>query len=287
MSRPRDEHHRDEHLDLCAALVLGVLDEAGRAELDSHLASGCEICLAELRELSSGATVLAMSAPSLRAPAAVRERILAAATGQGEERVAETHTPEPAPRVAPPAERPATIVLRPKWAGLTWGLAAAAALLAVAGVFAWQRAQQLDRELAAARARATELERTLADERAWAGLPALPGTQVVRLAPTPDGDSTLVAQVIYHSGVQRAMVVAERFALPADRAYELWAITASGPTSLGVVHPDAEGRVVARLEQVGGGEPIAAFAFSLEASGGSADKHKPSGPVVMVGHVGS
>jgi hypothetical protein len=271
--------HRDEHLDLCAAQVMGVLDEAGRAELESHLASGCETCAAELRELSAGATVLAMSAPPLHAPAALRERILEAATGQAPGR----RVPEP----VPPVEAPPAIVLRPKWAGLTWGLAAAAALLAVAGVFAWQRALELDRELAAAHARSSELERTLEDERAWAGLPALPGTRIVRLAPTPDGDSTLVAQVIYHSGIKRAMIVAERFALPADRAYELWAITASGPTSLGVVHPDAEGRVVVRLEQVGGSEPIAAFAFSLEASGGSPDRHKPNGPVVMVGSVGS
>lgn len=270
--------HRDEHLDLCAAHVLGVLDEVGRAEIESHLASGCEMCLAELRALSGGVTVLAMSAPSERAPAALRERILAAATAQP----SEVRTPR-----APSAGEAPPIVLRPAWARLTWGLAAAAALIAVAGVFAWQRAQRLDQELTAARERATQLERSLEEERAWAGLPALAGTQIVRLAPTPDGDSTLVAQVIYHSGIKRAMVVVERFALPADRVYELWAITASGPTSLGVVQPDAEGRVVARLEAVGGSEPIAAFAFSLEARGGSPDRRKPNGPVVMVGTIGS
>lgn len=273
--------HRDEHLDLCAAHVLGVLDEAGRADLEAHLATGCETCLAELRELSAGTSVLAMSVPPLSAPAELRDRILAAATAQ--------------PAGAPPAEpppRPAPVMRRPErprapWAALAWSFAAAAALIAVAGVFAWQRAQRLDRELVAAREQAAELERTLQNEREWAGLPALPGTRIVQLAPTADGDSTLQAQVIYHSGIQRAMVVAASMKLPADRAYELWAITASGPTSLGVVHPDADGHVVARLEQVGGSESIAAFAFSLEASGGSPDHHKPSGPVVMVGHVGS
>ena len=279
MSRHRDEH-RAEHLDLCAAHVLGVLDEAGRAELEAHLASGCEVCLAELRELSAGATVLAMSAPPRRAPAELRARILEAATRQA--------PLARAPEGPPAAEPPPRIARRPRWeSALTWVYAAAAAVLAVVGVLSWQKAQRLDRELAAAREQAAVLERTLQGEREWADLPGLPGTRIVRLAPTADGDSTLQAQVIYHAGIQRAMVVAERMSLPADRAYELWAITASGPTSLGVIHPDAEGRIVARLDQVGGSEPIAAFAFSLEPSGGSPDHHKPSGPVVMVGNVGS
>jgi anti-sigma-K factor RskA len=262
---PREHQHRAEHLDLCAAQALGVLDAAGRAELEAHLATGCEECRAELRALAGGTTVLAMSAPPLRAPAALRERVLAAAVRQ-----------------------PAAVVIRPefRWRPVVWGLAAAAALLAVAGVFAWQRAVTLDRALAAARARAIELERTLETERAWAGLPTAPGTRIVQLAVTPDGDSTLAARVIYHAASRRAMVVGERLVPPAGRAYELWAITASGPASLGVVAPDRQGHVVARLEQVGGDEPIAAFAFSLEGPGGSPDKKKPSGPVVLVGHIG-
>ncbi|HEY6194543.1 MAG TPA: anti-sigma factor, partial [Candidatus Eisenbacteria bacterium] len=70
--------HRDEHLDLCAAEVLGVLDPAGRAELEAHLAGGCEVCEAELRALSGGATVLALSVPQLHAPPAARARVLEA-----------------------------------------------------------------------------------------------------------------------------------------------------------------------------------------------------------------
>src|SRR5262245_22317055 len=75
--------HRDEHLDLCAAHVLGTLSEAERRELEAHLAEGCEPCAAELRALSAGAAVLAMSVPQHRAPAAVRARVLAAIEGGG------------------------------------------------------------------------------------------------------------------------------------------------------------------------------------------------------------
>lgn len=270
--------HRDEHLDLCAALVLGVLDEADRAELESHLATGCDVCLAELRALSAGVTALAISAPALRAPTAVRERVLAAVAGEHRE---------------PPAQHPEgthspvlSLPERARWTVATWTWAAAAAVLAVAGVVAWQRGIALDRSLALARVREASLERTLEAERAWAGLLAAPGARVVRLAATPAGDSTLAAQVIYDPASRRAVVTAERLKPPAERAYELWAITASGPTSLGVVQADPSGRVVVRLEQVGGAEAIAAFAFSLEARGGSPDRHKPNGPVVLVGNVG-
>jgi hypothetical protein len=270
--------HRDEHLDLCAALVLGVLDDAGRAELDAHLASGCERCAAELRELSGGATVLALSAPQRRAPAAVRERVLAAVRAEGGTAAPEAGAaPPPVPRVVRLPRR------APRPAPAAWAWAAAAALMAVAGVYAWRRGDALVAELEQARAHNRVLQQDLEDERRWAAVLEAPGTRVVRLAPTPAGDTALAAQVLYDPASRRAIVTAQRFAAPQGREYELWAITASGPTSLGLVRADAGGRAMARLENVGGAEPVAAFAFSLEATGGSPDHHKPSGPIVMVG----
>jgi anti-sigma-K factor RskA len=269
--------HRDEHLDLCAALVLGVLDDAGRAELEAHLASGCERCAAELRELSGGATVLALSVPQRRAPAAVRERLMQAVRAEGGTAGAgNAAAPPPVPRVVrlPRRARPAPAA---------WAWAAAAALLAVAGVYAWRRGDALVAELEQARAHNRILQRDLEDERRWAAMLEAPGTRAVRLAPTPAGDSALTAQVLYDPESRRAIVTAQRFAAPQGHEYELWAITASGPTSLGLVRADAGGRAMARIENVGGAEPIAAFAFSLEATGGSRDHHKPSGPIVMVG----
>jgi hypothetical protein len=71
--------HRDEHLDLCAARVLGVLDDsgpqrAGRAPGRRAARSARRSCA----DLAGGALVLAMSAPQHRAPAGVRARVLAA-----------------------------------------------------------------------------------------------------------------------------------------------------------------------------------------------------------------
>jgi len=254
-------HHRDEHLDLCAAYVLGVLDDAERRELEAHLAEGCERCETELRALSGGATVLAMSVPHVQAPAAVRGRVLAAIGGANV---------VPLPR-------------RPRAQGATWAWAAAAALLAVAGVFAWRRGEGLSRQLAESRLKADALQRTLEEERRWANLLETPGARVVQLAPTPQGDRALAAQVVYDPASDRALVVAERMAAPSEKAYELWAITAAGPTSLGLVHADAGGRAVVRIEHVSHEGAVAAFAVSLESAGGSPDPHRPSGPVVMLG----
>src|SRR6185369_6110359 len=128
--------HRDDHLELCAAHVLGVLDEAGRAELEAHLAEGCPECQAELRALSSGAFVLAMSVPQQRAPAAVRARVLAAidAGGASGRQMGETSV------IALPR--------RPWYASPAGALLAAAALIAVAlaGISAWRRTEELTRE---------------------------------------------------------------------------------------------------------------------------------------------
>ncbi len=292
--------HRDEHLDLCAAHVVGALDEAGRAELEAHLTSGCEICLAELRALSGGVTVLALSLPHRPAPPEARERVLAAVRTEaaGTDRWGGTWSvpperPAPAPQ-EPPARAgeelpPSATVVKPappRPRALVWAWAAAAALLAVSSVFAWRRAGELSDLLEQARARNDALRETLERERGWAALLESPDTKVVRLAATPEGDPALAARVLFDPASRRAILVAEAFAPGAERDFELWAITATGPASLGLVRADAGGRAVVRLEDVGDPTTLAGFAVSLEPAGGSPNPRKPSGPVVMFGPIG-
>jgi len=266
--------HRDEHLELCAARALGVLDGAEQIELDAHLAEGCAQCEAELRALAGGAMVLAMSPPQHQAPAAVRARVLAAIDSGG---------------ASGRQQDPAVVALprRPWLAGPAGALLAAAALIAVAlaGVSAWRRTEALTRELAAARAHTETLQRALDEERRWASVLTAPGAHTVLLAPTPAGTRTLAAELHYDPASDRALLFAQGFAPPDAHAYELWAITATGPTSLGVVHAGADGHAVVRLERIARDGAVAAFAVSLEASGGSPDPHKPSGPVVLLGKI--
>jgi len=272
--------HRDEHLELCAAQVLGVLDEPGRAELAEHLAGGCAVCEAELVQLAEGALVLAHAAPRVAAPPAARARVLEAVRAAGPVSPAPAPVPLPerllAPRGVTPLPRRG-----PGFVTLAW--AAAAVLIAATALVLWQRNANLSRALTQAMAQNHDLQRSLAKEREWSALLEAPGTQVVSLMPTPAGQAVLQARVVFDPRSKRAIVIADALHAPTGHDYQLWAITASGPTSLGLLKPDANGRAVVKLENVGGNEAVAAFAFSLEVTGGSPDPHKPSGPVVLVG----
>jgi hypothetical protein len=68
---------------MCAAHVLGVLDEAGGPSSSRTSPRAARSARRSLRSLSGGALVLAMSPPQHRAPAAVRARVLAAIDSGG------------------------------------------------------------------------------------------------------------------------------------------------------------------------------------------------------------
>jgi anti-sigma-K factor RskA len=68
--------------------------------------------------------------------------------------------------------------------------------------------------------------------------------------------------------------------------FELWALHGPKPTSLGLVQVDANGNAVIKLKGVTDPAHLSAFALSLEPTGGSKSAG-PSGPVVLVGTIGS
>jgi len=279
--------HREEHVDLCAARVLGSLDEADRLELERHLADGCAECDRILAELSEGAEALAASAPPVmpgpRLRVAVLERVRAEAAasphGRETERAGDPTAAPVAPRrvIKLPARR------RPAWP--TWALAAAAAVLAVSTVATWRTADTLRVELRGARERIAQAELDLAVERAWAAVAMSPGARVVDLAPVTSGVALPRVRATYDPASRRAIVAFENLTTPAGSDFELWAILPDGPRSLGVVRPDATGRAEVRVPDAGDPAALAAFALSLEREGGSTDKRKPGGPVVLAGSV--
>lgn len=113
--------HPDE---LIAARALYALDPAGEAELDRHLET-CERCRNQLRELTAVAATLAFATPPAAAPAALRDRVLAAVDAHG----------APVAATAPIQQR------RPAAASawrLRWPLVVTPALAAaVLGLLAW------------------------------------------------------------------------------------------------------------------------------------------------------
>jgi anti-sigma-K factor RskA len=279
--------HREEHLDLCAAKVLGSIDEADRLELERHLAEGCAVCERALFELSGGIEALAASAPAARPgpglKAKVMERVRAEAAAAPRDRASagtRSVTAAPAPRRV--IEMPKRA--RPAWP--VWGLATAALVLAVSAVVSWQAADRLRGELEGARRRIAQAERDLAIERAWASLAASPGARVAELAPVSGGVKLPRVRATYDPASRRAVIAFDDLVTPQGSDYELWAILPDGPKSLGVVRGDASGHAEVRVPDAGDPAALSAFALSLENQGGSGDPRKPAGPVVLAGALG-
>ena len=139
----------DELRDLSGGYALGILSEAEHRAFEAHL-STCPACEEEVRGFVSVRSGLAHAVPQVDPPAALRERVLRAATATGQGAVAEA-TPPRSPR------------------RMLAFLSAAAALVALAlGLYAvslQQRIQVLEAELRAASARAVDAQRQLVQYR--------------------------------------------------------------------------------------------------------------------------
>ncbi len=274
--------HREEHLELCAGHALGSLGADDRRMLEEHLAEGCSVCHAELSRLGEAAALLASSAPLRRAPVALRSRVLDAVRAEpvaGPSRAAGHGRTGVRPfRAGLPARRRVPIA--------AWGLGAAAALIAVVGVIEWRQAAFRGRELTAARGEIARLTQALEEERRWAGVLTAPRAVTVPLTPTPEGSPQLSARATYDPETRRALFVFSNFAAPSGKDYQLWAITKSGPSSLGLVRADSTGHAVVRLADAGDPASLGAFAVSLENEGGAPTPSAPAGPVVMAGKIG-
>jgi len=264
--------HKDEHLDLCAGYVLGNLAEDERRALEGHLEEGCAVCEVEINRLGRGAWAFAAATPRLLEPSSIRARVLDTVRreyGQKEGRAGS--------RAAFPRRQ----VVR----ALGWLAAAAAVVFAVLAYAEWQQATRLSRDLAGSRENASNLSREVQSAREWAALATSPQTRVIDLKPTPNGSAQLHARVTYDPSTRRGILSVAGFEAPPDKDYQLWALTKSGPASLGLVRADPAGRALIQLSNAGDPFTLAAFAVSLENAGGAPTPTAPAGLLVMIGKV--
>jgi anti-sigma-K factor RskA len=270
--------HRDEHLEMCAGFALGSLDEEDRRILERHLAEGCPECEAALADFSSSVLALAASSPLATPSGALRARVMDAVEHEsGGTSVERPRRDER--RVVPLPPR------RVSWT--SWAWAAAAAALALVSALQWNAAERLRADLETQRRQLVEAERRLAEERRWAEVMSAPDARVADLALTPAGVQALRARAVYDPRTRSAVLVFENFAPPAGKEYELWAMRPDGVASLGLIKTDDQGRATMRLENLEPADKLSGFAVSLEAEGGSPNPRAPTGPVVMVGKLGS
>jgi len=144
----------------------------------------------------------------------------------------------------------------------------------------------LEQNLSVTRSQMAQLQKQLDEEKSWMALLESPQSRVVELHATPDGSPELAARVIFDPVSRRGLVLCDRFAAPAGKDYQLWAIAGGSPASLGLVRADAAGHAVIKLADVGDPRVLGAFAVSLEREGGSPTPTAPAGPVVMLGKLG-
>lgn len=265
--------HRDQHLEMCAALVVGCLDEADRLELEAHREGGCPECEAEIARLAAVLPMIASAAPASAPPVALRARVLDAVRREGA---------AGGPSVAKVTQL--TPRRRPSYA--IWAWAAAAVVLAVVAGTVWQTNRALRATMASREAELGRLHARIEELGRWAALLDSPDAKVVDLTLTPAGAAALRGRATFDRASGRAIIVFENVVPPAGSDYELWAIRGTGPASLGLIHADAAGRAVIKLNGLDHPAGLQAFAVSLEHAGGSPNPNAPSGPVVMLGKFG-
>ncbi|MGW7790611.1 anti-sigma factor [Streptomyces tricolor] len=264
---------------LAAPYALDALEPGERRRFEKHLA-GCDRCAAEVRDLAEDAVRLAWSTAA-PAPAALRDRVLAAVRSTPQEPAPDRRRTAPRDRAAardqapsrerapqlpphvwgtqPPPGRARTPRSRPLFAPLATATAAAA--LVVASLFAVQ-AQRTEDRLTAEQARAREIAHVLAAPDA-------------RAASTEDARGRSIGVIASASGREAVVTLSGYGTPPGGRVHQLWLMRPRvQPRSLGLLTGDTP--LVAK-----GLDPASSsLAVTVEPDGGSAQP--TSQPIVQL-----
>ncbi len=248
----------EEYLELAAIYALGALDGEDRAKLETHLASGCEICRDEILDSEKLLADLALAAPHAAPPDSVRRRLF--------ERVRE--------------DSGAATERSPLPFRLTRALAAAATLAAVGlGVYArtlHERAETAETERAAREA----LERDLGSLTETLEAFTAPATRAVSLSGQGEAPGAAAKAFLDPENRRLFLYVYNLPPPPPGRTYQLWLIVGGAPVSMGTfgVEPDGRGRLDTASVPAFEGEIT--VAVTVEPAGGVP---QPTGPMVLVG----
>jgi anti-sigma factor RsiW len=271
-TQPTPLSHSDA-LDLAPLYVLGALDDAEMAAVREHLVT-CPESHAEFEELG-GVVPYLLESPDLaliEPPAALGDRIMAAAAADlAERRAAERTTPpiaaeRTAPIPFPSSDERATRAERTRGrpGPLTW-IAAIAAVLAIAVLGAWN--VRLQGQVNDLEQQATAAEEYRTAVTAVLDVAAQPGSQTALLAPQAAGGPRGIASVASDGSVQFAMQ--DLAPTSGSQVYETWAIPpGSNPVPLGSFTVDASG-VASFTSKQGPVAPGMAVAVSREPQTGA------------------
>ena len=249
----------EELQDQAALHALGLLtaDEAEQLER----AMDADADLRDLvRSLREAAAEVALGAPTVVPPSALRDRVLAEIAREPAPSAAPSSPPSPPGEVKGSSDDGDGKIVPfrlPAW--VPW--AVAASLLFLCGSLGKERLR-LRRELG---------ELRTADPLAQVSLFAL-------AAAGEKAPPTARAAVAWEPARQRGVLRLTGLPAPeAGKDYQLWAIGTDGrgPVSAGVVHVDAQGAAQVSFRPVAAVGQVAAFALSLEQAGGSSHNEGP------------
>jgi anti-sigma-K factor RskA len=255
---------REDPHSLAAPYALDALEPPERVRFEKHL-KGCDRCAAEVRALAEDAVRLAWSTAA-PAPAAMRDRVMAAVRATPQDPAPARETARPRATQLPPhvwgAQPPPRQRARRRIPlFVPFATATAAAALVVASLFAVQANRTQD-ELAAERDRSREIAHVLAapDARASSGRDAR-GRTIGVIASATEGSA-----VITLGGYG---------APPGGRVHQLWLMRPGAqPRSLGLFESDTP------LVATGLGTSATSLAVTVEPAGGS--PQPTSQPIVQL-----
>ena len=227
----------DRTAELLEAYVLGALDPPEEAVVDEHLEDGCEDCEESVSALRRIASAIPLAAPLFRTSAALKSRVLANAYARPSAQAA-----------APPGRARGRGLLFLRGAPGPWfrTAAAAAAVLAVAGLLAWNVVLQsdvdsLESDRAGAIGRVAGVEANVA--AAVTSLSA-PNTQTVLFNGTPAAPAAEGRLLFAPDDGSYFMVVRGLAPTEPGAAYVIWAETPAGPERVGEFVVDERGETV-------------------------------------------
>jgi hypothetical protein len=250
--------------------ALQALSEGESAAVRTHLAQ-CALCRDELAEFSGDAAMIGLSVPQHSVPAGARQRFLNRIAADAS--IAKQSVKQ---------EKGGQVLPFPRNAWVPWTTAAALAILAISLLV---KNSALNKELADASSKVTDLTGQSAQARQVLDLLTSHSAQRVLLAASkasvePTGRAVYLADsgsLVFQANNLKV--------LASDKTYELWVIPVNGnPIPAGLFRPDAEGSASVVMPPIPKGIPAKAFGVTIEKAEGA---DTPTAPIIISGAAAS
>jgi anti-sigma-K factor RskA len=244
--------------------ALGALDGQELNEFEAHLASGCSICEAYVRDTCETLTLLPKSLNPVAPSHALKGRIL--------------QQIEPAD-AAPAEEKKSSLSISSSmwnW----WGLGIGALATAVVAFVLTSNRNRTKNELQKTKAQLAAAQSESAQKEEQLQLLASPDIRLVDLKgleAAPSAQAKFFWNPVARSGILLAKGLPKT---STDKAYELWGIAGNEPVPAGVFSVDEQGQAKFQMPALARGKNFDKFAVTVEPAAGVP---KPTGPMVLLG----